>query len=259
MANIVKREAGGQLTPEAFAKKSTAFKRAAPKAGGPPPYLRVTEDGWEMGSEGISIPEDSLWAVFPTSFASGYVAWKGRKPIAKRMAAYDADPIDPTALPPVDCKGGWEPNVGFVLVCVEANRAPEIVGNVGIFENRSQGAIEAWTHVYDAVVARAEAGLADFAPLVKLTSSSYEHAEWGTVVKPVFRIEGWDDPNGLVDDFGPPLSLARGGATDDDDDDTAPVDRRASRARSDAGGVEDADIIEDKPATTRRRRRAEPE
>jgi len=277
MANLVKAGGSGAgLTAEAFLDAGAqGFSEARPTSeGGGTPFLKCDKESgdWTMGQENTACPADSLWAVFVQTFSQGWVAWKGLTLEAKQMATIGTPPVDETTLPPVAAKTGWEPNVGVVLVCVECPSDEGLIGTMAIFEQRSRGGIEAWNKLYDATMARARSGKADFAPVVSLSHTSYEHKEWGTVFKPLFVPEDWDSPDSLLEEFGtPPEVQSKDG---DQGSDVKPVSRRraaapeiedsagdaraARRARRAAQEeADDADVIEETPAPRRRRRGAE--
>lgn len=258
MANITTRQTGA-LSADAFIQASDAgFSAAKPSsATGGTPFLKIdTETGlWTMGQEDIVAPKDALWGVFTNTFATGYVAWKGTTLEAKRMAMIGQTPVNPDDLPPVVAKTGWEQNVAIALVCVDCPSAPDMVGTIVVFEQRSNGGVQAWNKLYDATVARAREQKPDFAAIVSLDNTSYVHKEWGTVYKPIFKIEEWDTPAKLVEDFGAAPAI---GQSKEDDSPAAegPEVKAASRRRgavADTSKVEDAEVVSEEPARRRRR------
>lgn len=266
MADITKRANTELSGAAAFAGAAAeGFSEARPTSeGGGTPFLKIDkEDGeWSLGQENIVVPKDAELGVFPTSFAQGFVAWKGLTLEAKRMAVIGTPPVDPQSLPPVVAKTGWEPNVGVAFVIVECKTKPELEGTMCIFEQRSKGGIEAWNKLFDATMARAKGGHEKFAAIVKLDHTSYEHKEWGKVFKPLFSIEDWEDPNVLIEDFGKAPAIQSKDANDEQAQ-GAPVQaesRRSRRGGDDAKDVspkevEDAEVIDEQPAEGRRRRR----
>lgn len=264
MGDITKPQTSA-MSAEAFAAGGQKFKDAGPKVSeGGVPFLKMdTEDGeWAFGQEDTAVPADALFGIFPQSFASGFAAWKGKTLEAKQMAVYGQPAIDPRELPPVASKDGWQPAVGLALVCVECPSDEKLVGTLMLFEQTSHGGIEAWNKIFDAILARAKGGHADFAALVKLGSTSYMHKTWGRVFKPRFEPDGWDTPDALITDFGAPPAISNKSADDDESSEgkaVEPESRRSRRGGDSArdvtpkGEVEDAEVVSETPSRRRRR------
>lgn len=180
---------GGSLDAAAFLDEAKAFEATAPKSNNNSiPIMRLNKsDGvWMYGADNTEVEEDSEWAIPPDSLAQGYIAWHAGKVEGERMATFGSAPVDPSSLPEVRAKNGWEEQVGFGLVCMTG----EDEGTKAVFKTNTRGGIEAWNNVFDAIKARAVAGKS-FVPVVKLTHSSYQHNEYGRILKPVFEIAGW--------------------------------------------------------------------
>lgn len=260
MADIAKRGTTEISGAAAFAGAAAeGFSEARPTSeGGGTPFLKIDkEDGeWSLGQENIVVPKGTELGVFPTSFAQGFVAWKGLTLEAKRMAMIGQPQIDPMTLPPVVAKTGWEPNVGVAFVIVECEDKPELVGTMCIFEQRSKGGIEAWNKLFDATMARAKGGHEKFAAIVTLDHTSYDHKEWGKVFKPLFSVKDWDEPGALIEEFGKAPAITSKEANDEQAQgaEVKPEGRR-SRRGDDAKEIEDAEVIDEQPAEGRRRRR----
>lgn len=256
----------GTMSAAAFADTAanTGFNDARPKVSdGGVPFLKMdTGDGeWSFGQEDTAVPNGTVLAVFPNSFASGFAAWKGKTLEAKRMAVVGNPPVREEDLPPVNTQRGWEPSVGVALVITECASSPELEGTMLLYEQTSKGGVEAWNKLFDATMARAKGQHDDFAALVTLDDTSYDHKEWGLVHKPVFKVVGWDDPNALIEDMGtPPLITNK--IKDDkngEDDEVKPASRRrrggdGARDVTPKDDVEDAEVVGEQPARRRRRR-----
>lgn len=296
MANTVKLTTGA-FNAASFAAAASApdFEAARPKvSSGGIPYLRLLrEDGsWEFGQESIIVPDDALWGAFPQSFAHGYVAWKGKKIIGKYLSIVGQPPINIDDLPDVTTKRGWEPAVAVAMVCVECESDPSIVGTVVIYETSSNGGMQAWSQLFDKTIAQAKAGHEEFSPVIRLSSSSYNHEEWDIVFKPMFKLDSWDTVEGLVTDAVggmPSIDLVRevkkGEDDDDDDDDVKPASRRRTTDKAEKAkdvtpkarkretvepkapeaepevekvdeAIPDAEVVSEAPAPRRRRRAA---
>lgn len=265
MANITTRNAGAgdMMSAEAFASAGEqSFNAAKPEStSGGVPFLKLDKETgiWTFGQEDTTIPDDALLAVFPNSFATGFVAWKGLTLEAKSMARIGQDPVRAEDLDPVASKTGWEPNVAVALAIDECPSRPELEGTIVLFEQRSRGGIEAWNKLYDATLARAKGGH-PFAAIVSLKNTSYDHKEWGKVFKPVFSPEDWDQPAEVISRFGQPPALTDRTANDKDAEADAPkpASRRArggdgARDVTPKDDVPDAEVVSEQAPRRRRR------
>lgn len=177
------------LAPTDFVEQAKAFEATAPRvSGNSMPIMRMLKaDGsWVYGADSTEVEEDAEWAIPPDSLAQGFIAWHAGKVEGERMATFGKPAVDPSSLPEVKAKNGWEEQVGFGLVCLTG----EDEGTKAVFKTNTKGGTEAWNNVFDAIKARAVAGK-PFTPRVRLTNSSYQHAEYGRIYKPIFEVVGW--------------------------------------------------------------------
>lgn len=177
------------LAPTDFVEQAKAFEATAPRvSGNSMPILRMlkSDGSWVYGQDSTEVEEDSEWAIPPDSLAQGFIAWHAGKVEGERMATFGKPAVDPSSLPEVKAKNGWEEQVGFGLVCLTG----EDEDTKAVFKTNTKGGVEAWNNVFDAIKARAVAGK-PFTPRVRLTNTSYQHAEYGRIFKPIFEIVGW--------------------------------------------------------------------
>jgi hypothetical protein len=177
------------LNPSDFVAQAKAFEATAPRvSGNSMPIMRMlkSDGSWVYGQDSTEVEEDSEWAIPPDSLAQGFIAWHAGKVEGERMATFGKPAVDPSSLPEVKAKNGWEEQVGFGLVCLTG----EDEDTKAVFKTNTKGGVEAWNNVFDAIKARAVAGK-PFTPRVRLTNSSYQHSEYGRIYKPVFEIVGW--------------------------------------------------------------------
>jgi len=191
------------LAPTDFVEQAKAFEATAPRvSGNSMPIMRMlkSDGSWVYGADSTEVEEDSEWAIPPDSLAQGFIAWHAGKVEGERMATFGKPAVDPSSLPEVKAKNGWEEQVGFGLVCLTG----EDEGTKAVFKTNTKGGTEAWNNVFDAIKARAVAGK-PFTPRVSLKNSSYQHAEYGKIYKPVFEVVGWvgDEDVELIEDEAP--------------------------------------------------------
>ena len=84
-------------------------------------------------------------------------------------------------------EGSWSQQVGFDLACTNG----EDEGTTCRYLTNSFGGKKAWKAVLDAVVKKLTDGDPEFVPLVRLSSTSYKHDEYGKIHNPEFIITGW--------------------------------------------------------------------
>jgi len=181
---------GGSLDAASFLDEAKKFEATAPRVNNNSvPIMRLNKsDGvWVYGPDSTEVEEGSEWVIPPDSLAQGFIAWHAGKVEGERLSTFGKEPVDPTSLPEVKAKNGWEEQVGFGLVCMNG----EDEGTRAVFKTNTKGGVEAWNNIFDAIKARAAAGKS-LAPIVKLTHSSYQHNEYGRILKPVFEIVGWE-------------------------------------------------------------------
>lgn len=211
-----------------FAAGAANFKKAAPQAkGGGVGLLKLRKsDGlWVYGKDDIMIGDAAL-VVDANAIIMGFVDWKGGKPVGERMAVVGSDPVLEQDLPPAQGMKGWEPQVGMGMIIPADEDVPE--DELVIYKTTAQGGIEAFNGIFDAMMARAAASKS-FNPRITLSSSSYQHGEYGTIYKPVFTVVGWE---------GEGVQAVEADTETDDGYD---------------GDVEEADVVEDVKPTRKRR------
>lgn len=193
MAAITKYVGGTPATVKSFVSALETVAAAAPQVSeGGTPILKLDKDNegvWTYGQEDRPVSEGSQWAVVVTTFATGFISWRGKKVEGEVMTSVGEPPFDPANLPPVQSKGGWEAQVGVALVCVDSEYNEEL-GVVVQYKQSSRGGVEAVQKLRNAVLAEAKAGK-PYIAIVELKHSSYDHTEWGTILKPIFKIVDW--------------------------------------------------------------------
>lgn len=178
-----------KFTPMAvdIASAFDTFVKPTVKAGGIDLLKLRKQDGvWVYGQQDIEVEDGAELAIDPGSLMSGFVDWKGGKPVQEQMARLGQSPIDPRSLPPSQGAKGWEEQVGFGLTIISGEDA----GISVLYKTNALGGKEAWGEVYDAIKARVVAGKS-YVPIVTLEQTSYQHSEYGLIFKPVFKVQRW--------------------------------------------------------------------
>lgn len=156
-------------------------------------FLKLTKFGeWVFGGEDTEVSNESIFAIDPSSYMHGWIAWHDFKLQGEEMSVQGQPPIDKASLPTVE-GNNWVPQVGFALKGMEG---PE-EGVQLLYKTSSRGGKEAVAGLLSAIVARGKSGETDLCPEIVLEKSSYVHKKHGKTFVPVLTIDGWIDiPNG---------------------------------------------------------------
>lgn len=189
------------------------------------PFLRLTKGTgyWVYGAQNTEVEENSLWAVNPMSFVVGYIAWKGGRPVGKKMRSISDKPVTLDELPDVGAE--WDVNVGFQMQCIYG----EDEGTVVDYTANSYGGKKAYNDLLSALYKQAEVDDVNIVPVVELKSDSYTHNEWGKIHNPIFEIKKW------IGFGGDAVASAEPSPTDNDsqdEDEPAPTKPAATSAAS---------------------------
>lgn len=174
-----------------------SLKEAAKSiASSGPQLLKMSKNNgsWSYGADHAQIKDDDLWAVNPTSFVHGYVAWANGEVVGEKMFSATT-PMPPVPDDPVPAaKKGWQVQAGLSL--------KGISGNVQDVEARyfavSVGGRREISKLMTAIINRASVNPDFIVPVVKLKHTSYMHKnkEHGEVFTPVFEIVDFIGFNG---------------------------------------------------------------
>jgi hypothetical protein len=269
MNNVVKFK-GAQLPTQGM---TSAFLRAKDVVGvtGNTAFLRLTKGTgeWVYGQTNTEVEENSLWAINPGSFSTGYIAWKGGKPVGKRMKPInDPNPVTLDELPA--CGAEWDVNVAFELQCVYGEDAtlPVVVE----YTANSFGGKKAFSALMSSMHRQSIEDPAHIVPVVELLNDSYQHPEWGQIYNPIFQIRKWvayDSGQAAQPEASPqePEPTARKAPPSQPPRDAAASEAAPTRRRAAAPvtDVEDEPVEaakaapeQSEPVTRRRRRAAAP-
>jgi hypothetical protein len=142
---------------------------------------------YEIGADKNNADPDEIWLVNIGSFQTGWICWKGGRPVAKRMASiYGA----PTAVPDMDEHGpfnagngeGWSIAKSMVLRSLDS-------GVQGIFTTNSKSGVSSLVGIQKEISEKIGEGSAAWA-VVHLQKEAFT-AQGNKNFKPVFPIYGW--------------------------------------------------------------------
>lgn len=128
--------------------------------------------------------------VNPLGFKSGYIAWNAGTIEKEVMQPLSQGPIDPSTLPPVSSKKGWEPQVSVDLI--SRHEKPLAL----VYKTSNRGGTRALLGLASAIAVGLREEPGRTYPLVELGVDSYVHKEYGKIYTPVFKITGWLDAEG---------------------------------------------------------------
>jgi len=174
-------------------KLHDAARTMAASVPSPLAFLRMDKSGeWTYGAEQDEVPEDQQFAVNPESFQRGVVAWADTSVAGVAAAKLDErmfsvfEDMPDVGEPPRGSRG-WEPQQGFQLKGVGKGKLENVEL---IYRSSSDGGKRAITGLLTEIAQ----GVADNPgkmPLITVSSSSYKHASFGKIYKPIFTIVKW--------------------------------------------------------------------
>jgi hypothetical protein len=260
MANELVRFQGAQLPAAGIGRFKQALQVARDNAhvSSGTPFLRLLKGNgyFVYGQKNIEVEEGSEWAVNPMSLQVGFIAWKGGKPVDKKMRSIFQPAYTRDELPDVGAE--WDANVSMQLMCVHG----EDKGTVVEYQANSVGGRKAFDNLAAELQAQSDKDPENIVPVVDLISDSYQHAEYGKIHNPIFKVVRWmamDTGNaGAAPEAEEPKAAAKTETTAPKQEAAAPTRRRA------AGPVTDVEETKETPKAeapaadpaVRRRRRA---
>jgi hypothetical protein len=183
MGKVVPFGGNGSMTaPAALAAALQNLSRATAPSG---MFLRMGKDGeWIAGVELEPIADGAEFAINPTGFGHGWIAWgDNSNRLGESFVPLTEEPPTPEPLTE-HSERGWEEQMGMHL--------RELDGQVDmVFRTASVGGKRAVGALAKEVGLRMAAGAADCVPIVTLASDSYKHTKYGKIYVPEFVIERW--------------------------------------------------------------------
>lgn len=200
---VVKTTPFGQVSmrnPEAMAERMTQSAQEGALGSAPDGSEFLNFSGkrgvYEFGKDKENLDSRERWVINIASFEDGFIAWKGGRPLATRLAnIYTGVPIqepDPGELGPFNENDGegWFRAKSMVL------RSMDEEDKQGYLKINSKSGVAAIADLQAEVSARMKAGL-DPWPVVTLGVEKFT-AQGKTNFKPKFAIEGWVSEAALV-------------------------------------------------------------
>lgn len=179
--------------------------------------LKMDKTGhWVFGADQTEIEDDSLWAVNPFSFVHGHIAWGDGEVLGEKMVPV-TQPLPELEAAPPQAKKGWETQVGLSVKCVSG----EDKGLDARYSTTSVGGKRAVQALAAAIAEQVEKNPEKPVPVVQLKKEHYQHKSYGRIYTPVFLVTGWVSLDGESEEAKP---------------------------------VADAPVVEEAPASGRRRR-----
>ena len=142
---------------------------------------------WTIGTDALTLEQDSEWIVDPASFSTGYSAFddNGQRVGEEMSLVMSEPPVDSKSLPKVN--GAWERQIGFTVRCLNG----EDKGEIGLINMRSKGGMSASATLLGKVVTLVQGGSETPVPVLHLGSSGYKHAKYGEIFNPVYDVARW--------------------------------------------------------------------
>lgn len=143
---------------------------------------------WTFGKDSTAVAKESLWAVNPISFFTGYIAWGDGKVLGEHRQPANRDLPDRSTLGRTEAERGWEEMRGCELVCVSGPHE----GTVCEFRATSGGAIRGVDDLIRAVGAQDMTGSDKIVPIVALRDNGYENKKYHRwLYPPAFEVAEW--------------------------------------------------------------------
>ena len=187
---IAPASSGALISLEALAKALNTVDMTATSGRSNIPMLQFAsrENVWTFGQKQIVVDQDSTWAVNPTTFKRGYIAFNdNNKPVGEHLVSVSQPMPDKNELP--DKGSAWQEQWAVNLKCTTGTDA----GAEVVYKPSTVGGIQAVGGLIEAVRDRLNGGRHDgkVAPIVRLERDSYQHPQYGRIWTPTLRIVDW--------------------------------------------------------------------
>ncbi|MFZ0840662.1 MAG: hypothetical protein WAM77_24640, partial [Xanthobacteraceae bacterium] len=175
---------------EALAKALNNVDMTATSGRSNIPMLQFAsrENVWTIGQKKIVVDNDSTWAVNPTTFKRGWIAFNdNNKPVGEHLVSVSLPMPDKTELP--DKGSAWQEQWTVNMKCTTGTDA----GAEVVYKPSTVGGIQAIGGLIEAVRDRINGGQHDnkIAPIVRLERDSYQHPQYGRIWTPMLTIVDW--------------------------------------------------------------------
>tara|TARA_R110002020_G_scaffold170207_3_gene359586 strand:+ start:2739 stop:3332 length:594 start_codon:yes stop_codon:yes gene_type:complete len=150
-------------------------------------FMKFTKFGtWEFGVDSIEIEDGSQWAINPTSFKHGWIAWgdKSHGTEGQKLGEVMVSANEPFPPQPEPVKGDWHEQFSFQMACVSG----EDEGAQVQYGTSSSGGKKFYHSVVNAVCDQIDASVAEVVPVVTLGNDSYTHQTYGKIFNPDYEV-----------------------------------------------------------------------
>tara|TARA_R110002020_G_scaffold363217_1_gene575498 strand:- start:60 stop:752 length:693 start_codon:yes stop_codon:yes gene_type:complete len=198
--------------------------------GGDGSFMKFSKGEYLFGTDDLEAEEGSHWAVNPMSFKHGYQCWglEGSPDagtlLGEEVVGMTEAPVVKSQLPQLN--GKWADIIGFNMVCITGSDE----GTEVYISGSSMGFVKAAKKLIQTLTNHMNEDSTTPVAVLDLKVDSYKHKKYGKIYTPIFDVVDWKTL-----------------------DATAASEPEAEKPEA---PVEKAKEPEDKPAPTRRRRRA---
>ncbi len=184
-----------------LANMQVIAKQSSPDRMG---FMKYAQGVYSFGSDDIEVEKGSEWAVNPTAFAHGWIAWGDGVVLGHETASMIEPPIPKASLEEhryieTDAQSGtetevvaeWKPWRGIQLVCLSGVDEGEQL----LLSNSSMGFNNAFARLVTACVEHMSEDPSTPVPIVLLQSGGYKHKikTRGFIHTPEFEIIDWEN------------------------------------------------------------------
>lgn len=151
-------------------------------------FLRMDKAGeWAYGPDSLPVPETTEFAVDPSGFQHGYVAWGEGEKLGEIIVSVHEPIPEPGPVPGGAMK--WEAQAGITLRAVTG----EMANTQLVYRSSSIGGKRAIASLFQEIGTRLSEDIDrdDIIPVIELDSGSYKHSKFGKVYVPLFKVVRW--------------------------------------------------------------------
>jgi hypothetical protein len=150
-------------------------------------FKREGSGTYVVGQKKVVVEAGSRWAVNPTTFCWGYIAFTKDNKRHERLVPVSKPRPDITTLPDVGAE--WQDEMTVNMKCVSGiDESLEVV-----FKASTEGGLKELMQVVEKVRDRINSREHDgkIVPIARLKKDSYPHSDYGRVWFPVLEIDEW--------------------------------------------------------------------
>jgi len=157
--------------------------------------LKMDKTGyWVFGADSTDIDPETIWAINPSEFLHGYIAWGEGVVLGEKMVSV-SQPLPELEPAPSGARKGWETQLGMSLQATNG----EDEGLAVRYTATSVGGRNAIQKIANAIADQLEADPTKPVALVKLSKETYQHKQYGKIFTPVMTVTGWASMDGTTD------------------------------------------------------------